>query len=134
MLKVLDKLKIGWAKQVRLMLVKHQLPTSFTTIKNTPFPHWKNYVVTALEKENKGRLYEDCHKTEHGQSIPKTKTASILDELKKVCYKRKPCDELMACTKNECKTIIMARYGMLECGRNFKGTIEYQCKSCNIIL
>ena len=133
MLKVLDKLKIGWAKQVRLMLVKYQLPTSFTTIKNTPFPHWKNYVVTALEKENKGRLYEDCHKTEHGQSIPKTKTASILDELEKVCYKRKPCDELMACTKNECKTIIMARYGMLECGRNFKGTIEYQCKSCNVV-
>ena len=133
MLKVLDKLKIGWAKQVRLMLVKYQLPTSFTTIKNTAFPHWKNYVVTALEKENKGRLYEDCHKTEHGQSIPKTKTASILDELEKVCYKRKPCDELMACTKNECKTIIMARYGMLECGRNFKGTIEYQCKSCNVV-
>ena len=27
----------------------------------------------------------------------------------------------------------MARYGMLECVRNFKGTVEFQCKSCNVI-
>ena len=39
MLKVLDKLKVGWTKQVRSMLVLYQLPTDFTTIKNTPLPH-----------------------------------------------------------------------------------------------
>ena len=39
----------------------------------------------------------------------------------------------MSCNKAECKAIIMARYGMLECGRNFKGTLEYQCRSCNVI-
>ena len=127
MLKVLDKLKVGWTKQVRSMLVLYQLPTDFTTIKNTPFPHWKNYVIAALEKRHKERLLEDCHKKEHGQPIPKTKTTSIIDEINNVNYKRKPCNEIMSCNKAECKAIIMARYGMLECGRNFKGTLEYQC-------
>lgn len=87
MLKALDKLKVGWTKQVRSMLVLYQLPTDFTTIKNTPFPHWKNYVIAALEKRHKERLLEDCHKKEHGQPIPKTKTTSIIDEINNVNYK-----------------------------------------------
>ena len=36
-------------------------------------------------------------------------------------------------TKNETKTILTARYGMLECGKNFKGTLNLNCSSCNVI-
>ena len=36
-------------------------------------------------------------------------------------------------TRQETKTIIMARYGMLECGTNYKGTTKSQCSACNVI-
>ena len=34
-------------------------------------------------------------------------------------------------TKLETKTLITARYGMLECGKNFGGTIAGTCSECN---
>ena len=34
-------------------------------------------------------------------------------------------------TKLETRTTIIARYGMLECGTNFKGTHSATCVSCN---
>ena len=42
-------------------------------------------------------------------------------------YKRKPIKELMCLTKNEGRTPILSRYGMLECGKNFKGTLSERC-------
>ena len=33
-------------------------------------------------------------------------------------------------TKYETKTTIIARYGMLECGKNFKGTLKQNCDQC----
>ena len=62
----------------------------------------------------------------------KTKTSTILDKLK-LDQKRKPKSEILLMTKNETKTIITARYGMLECGRNFKGTHRMMCDQCNQI-
>ena len=35
-------------------------------------------------------------------------------------------------TKLEAKTIITARYGMLECGKNHKGTLSLKCTTCGI--
>ena len=35
-------------------------------------------------------------------------------------------------TKKETKTVMAARYGMLECGKNFKGTVETECHSCGV--
>ena len=34
-------------------------------------------------------------------------------------------------TKQEAKTLIIARYGMLECGKNFGGTLGGMCSECN---
>ena len=34
-------------------------------------------------------------------------------------------------TKHETKTMMIARYGMLECGRNFKGSMKENCDHCN---
>ena len=55
----------------------------------------------------------------NGQSIPKTKTLTVIPELDERGYERKPIDEILSCTKNECKTLVIARYGMLECGMNY---------------
>ena len=133
MLNKLESLKLGWSKKIRLTLEEYELSTNFTTIKNIPFPHWKSYVLSAIEKRHKKRLYDECHKTENGHPIPKTKTASIVHKLNSINYIRKPCDELMSCNKTGCKTVIMARFGMLECGKNFKGTLTDNCVVCNTI-
>ena len=36
-------------------------------------------------------------------------------------------------TRQETKTILMARYGMLQCGVNYKGTVQLQCLTCNVL-
>ena len=48
-------------------------------------------------------------------------------------YKRQPRKEIMRMTKLEAKTVITARYGMLECGKNHKGPLSLMCTTCNII-
>ena len=40
--------------------------------------------------------------------------------------------EVLSLTKKETKTLIIARYGMLECGKNFQGTSSKECTSCKI--
>ena len=35
-------------------------------------------------------------------------------------------------TKYETKSLIIARYGMLQCGVNFKGTMSTVCQICNL--
>ena len=37
-------------------------------------------------------------------------------------YKREPSKVVMSLTKHETKALIIARFGMLECGRNYKGS------------
>ena len=48
-------------------------------------------------------------------------------------YVREPEKEILQMTKKEAKTIIIARYGMLECGKNFKGTAQTICEMCNVL-
>ena len=36
-------------------------------------------------------------------------------------------------TKHETKTLLIARYGMLECGKNFKRTLKERCDQCDAI-
>ena len=36
-------------------------------------------------------------------------------------------------TKQETKTILMARFGMLVCGANYEGTESLQCTTCNLL-
>ena len=88
-------------------------------------------VKTAIEKRNTERLINDCHKNENGARRRKTKTAHILDHLEDPSYQRRPLNELMKCTKLESKTILMGRFGMLVCGKNFKGTSNVNCEECN---
>ena len=131
MLKVLGDLNIGWHKKITTLLTTHHLPSDLNEIKAMPFNTWKGLVTTAIEKQHKNRLKEDCHKTVNGQSTPKTKTATILPQLDTTSYERKPRDEILLCTKNQCKIIIIARYKMLECGINYKGTLTTQCTTCD---
>ena len=112
-------------------LTKHYLPAQLETIKTHSKGEWTNMVKTAIEKSNTERIIQECHKTEDGERKLKTKTAHIIELIKNPSYQRAPLKELIKCTKIETKTIILGRFGMLECGKNFKGTISANCTVCD---
>ena len=83
-------------------------------------------------KKDRTRLLKECHKNENGEEVPKTKTKSMIDILETEHYTREPLKILMSLTKNEGRTLLISRYGMLECGKNFKGTLSDQCLICDM--
>ena len=92
-----------------------------------------NGTEKATEKSNRKRLLEESHKTELGARKRKTKTAPIVDYIEHSNYERKPSPEIILCSKLETKAIITARYGMLECGNNFKGTQREICQEYDVL-
>ena len=90
-------------------------------------------VTRKIEKTNKDRLIQSCYKTVDGIQTTKTKTQHMARDLDRRDYIRTPDNIILKTTKCEAKTIIMARYGMLQCGKNFKGTDEVKCKTCDVI-
>ena len=127
---ILDEQNLGWAKTIKQTLRSLDLPTDLTTIKNKRPNEWKREVNEKIERKNKARLFEECHKMADGKKIRKTKTAHIVDPLSADTYSRMPIPELQHMTKQETKTLIIARYKMLDCGVNFKGSKSTICPSC----
>ena len=132
-LSTLQEKNIGWYVNIVNILQKYNLPTDFDTIAAFPLARWKNTVKMVIEEKNKERLKKDLYKHENGIEIPKTKTKSIIDKIMEPGYTREPEKEILRLTKNETKTLIIARYGMLVCGNNFKGTMQPTCSDCNVI-
>ena len=132
-LHTLDNLDIGWSKGIRETLSDYGLPTDFTTIKTISRRQWKKRVCEKVEAKNLCRLIDDCHKTENGVRTPKTKTAHLMPFLTSNNYKREPLKEIINSSKYDTKTIITARFGMLDCGKNFKGTMSELCNECQQI-
>ena len=132
-LKALTLKGIGWYRRIRNILRKYKLPLDFETIESYTPDSWRDTTTLAIEEINKTRLRADLNKNENGTLIPKTKTKTIIDKLSAPDYTRKPESEIIQTTKNETKTCIIARYGMLECGVNYKGTMKPTCDTCNTI-
>ena len=130
-LMTLINLNIGWGKSIMETLTEYELPTNLETIRTVTKRQWKRIIKEKVEIKNHVRLYEDCHKKENGEQIPKTKTKNIIEHLNSHTYQRMPLNELTHCTKQETKTILIARFGMLECGKNFKGSLKEVCRYCN---
>ena len=84
-----------------------------------------------VETKNTQRLINECHKKEGDSLVPKSKTKNILPLLKSDSYIREPRKELSRLSKQETKTLIIARFGMLECGANYKGKYPEICTLCN---
>ncbi len=119
-------------KSIIKTLEKYQLPLDFQVVKAFTHNQWKNTVKTQIEKENLRKLKEDLHKTENGTQRPKKKTESIVQLIQIPHYQRKPRKEILELSRHETKTLIIARYGMLECGKNYKGTNAENCNQCNV--
>ena len=117
--------------KIQSLLDEYELPNDLTVITNHSSTQWSVKVKTAIEKKNKKRLIQSCYKNENGIQTPKTKTSTIIEKIENENYKRGPEKEILGMTKKELKTVMIARYGMLECGKNYKGTMKPQCDTCN---
>ena len=126
-------MNIGWGKSIKEALTEYDLPTDHNTIKNITRRQWTKIVKEKIEIKNLKKLLDDCHKTMDGNQVPKRKTAHIIEHLIHKDYQRKPLDEIMVSTKQETKTLIIARFRMLECGRNLKGSLNETCTQCNVL-
>ena len=126
-------MNIGWGKSIIEALNEYELPTDFSHIQSFTERQWTTIVRQKIEIKNKKRLYDDCHKMVNGNPTPKTKTAHIIPKIIEDTYTRKPQDDVMQCSKYETKTIIIARFCMLECGENFKGKLSESCSMCNMV-
>ena len=132
-LEALEEKNIGWGKNIKNTLEKYNLPTDFQTVKNIPAQEWKRKTRISIEKENLVKIRQLCYKTTNDISKIKTKTKTVAEAIDAPDYQRKPQPEILNSTKQEAKTIIIARYRMLECGSNYKGTLKEICKDCNTI-
>ena len=94
---------------------------------------WTREVKKSIEKSNTERLHDELHKTELGIKRRKTKTASIVDLIEDANYQRQPRPEIVQCSIRETETILISRFAMLECGKNFKGTMGEICKDCHVL-
>ena len=131
MLLALQNLNIGWSKSIKETLREYNLPLDLQEIKTIPQPEWKRRVRTSIEQKNLERLRNSCYKKEDGTHSVKTKTASIIPIITSSTYKREPQNSILKTSKRESRTIMMARYGVLECGKNYKGTMREICDTCN---
>ena len=128
----LKDLKLGWYTRIKDKLLQYKLNDNFEQIKSITYANWKHQVKAAIEKRNKEKLLNECYKTENGMTIPKTKTSAIVKQIEKSDYKRSTCPLISKLTKNESKLLLIAKFGMLECGKNYKGTIKENCTTCNV--
>ena len=132
-LKVLEELNIGWVKMIKESLNEFQLPIDFVQIARLRPIEWKNNVKQAIEKKNREALIENCYKKQDDKKEIKTKTAHIIEKLNHPSYRRETKKEIYHLSKKETKTLIIARFGMLECGKNYQGTNKKICGACNVI-
>ena len=116
---ILKDQQIGWVRNIISILEEYKLPTDLNEIKFSTINEWKQKVNDAVELKNKERLLQDCHKTYGGQAIPKTKTKHLIAKINCAEYTRKPDPNILHMTKLQTKTLIVARFSILECGKNF---------------
>ena len=125
----LRKRNLGWAKNIQVKLEQYEIETDWTKIKSMTKNEWKKNVNEAVEKFNMKKLLKNCTSpSPHGEKI-NTKTKHIHQQLNSTTTtkERRAPKEVISGSKQRAKTIILSRYGMLECGTNFKGTMSQTC-------
>ena len=120
----------GWAKSINEKLHEYNLETDWMKIKSHTKNQWKDLVEKAICEKNKQKLIENSTSPLPQGFKVNTKTVHIHTALTTTPYKREPSIEIVSRDKQRTKTIIMARSGMLECGKNFKGTKSESYSKC----
>ena len=132
MLLHLHTTNLGWAKNISEKLAEYGLESNWDIIKSKTRNEWRASVNKAVNERNKQRLIENCTTATATGTKINTKTKEIHGRLITEQYNRQPLNELYHGNKQRTKTIILARHRMLECGKNFRGTMSEICRSCNV--
>ena len=76
---------------------------------------------------------DECYESKQGLTKVKTKTAYVLTKVESEQYKRQLMEPIHKLNRYETKLLVLSRFHMLECGKNFKGAIPEICPACNVI-
>ena len=128
----LEKLDIGWTSQIKGKLKEYGLEESFVRIKSKSRPMWRKEVESSIEKINKKKLLDECYETKLGEKRAKTKTTFVLKRVNTENYERRAMEPIHKLNRYEAKMLILSRFHMLECGKNFKGTLPEICPTCSV--
>ena len=120
----------GWAKSIQTILAYYEHEQDWEKIKEINKPRWKHIVSAAVQVKNKKKLLESCVQPGPNGIKIKTKTAHIYHSINNDALCDGALPEIVSSNKVNSKTIILARCGMLECGKNFKGSIPEICRGC----
>ena len=128
MLLHLQTLNIGWAKIINEKLNEYELEQDWNQIKTLSKSRWKSIVCVAVRAKNRLKLLDSC--IQQGSEKIKTKTAYVYNKISNDANCHEILPEILLLNRVDTKTVIVARSGMLECGKNFKGTLPEICREC----
>ena len=127
-----DKIKDGW-KISRKKLRNYGLEPDWNVIKQKTDNEGRNSVKMAVLKKNGEKLLENCQTMGDDGLKIHTKTRHIYEALSSEVYKAEPKKMIIEGNKQRTRTIFMSQNGMLECGKNMRGTIPEKCPQCDIL-
>ena len=123
----------GWSKKIDEKLNEYKLEANWNEIEKMNLKQWKMKVKKAVNTKNREKMIEQCVATKNGETTTKYKTSFVYEKIKTNTSDPKPLNEELSETKQRARIILIARSRMLECGRNFKGTMNEQCEECHVI-
>ena len=120
---------LGWGAYILKILDECEISLTIEEIKHKKKSEWWHVVECATRRLNSKMILDSCR----GKGKMRTKTLKISQALERDLdlhdYKH---NELFTLPKKTVKLIIMARYGMLDCAKNFKNKYGSDlCKECN---
>ena len=109
---------------------EYELEHDWNEIKTLSKSRWKSIVCVAVRAKNRLKLLDSC--IQHGSVDEKikTKTAYVYNNVSNDTNSHEILPEILLLNRVDTKTVIVARSGMLECGKNFKGTLPETCREC----
>ena len=114
----------GWAKSINETLESWDLERQWNNIAKKSKVSWKTEVTKAAEKINTETIRKECYKRVTSSVELKSKSKSIIQELDRPDYKRKPLEIMSYSSVIAARATIMGRYGMLQCKKNFFLVVE----------
>ena len=119
----------GWGAYILKILDECEISLTIEEITHKKKGEWWHIVECATRRLNSKMILDSCR----GKAKMRTKTLKISQTLERDLdlYDYKD-NELFTLSKKTVKLIIMARCGMLDCAKNFKGKYGSElCKECN---
>jgi hypothetical protein len=129
----LKEIEIGWSKKINEKLSEYKLTDNWKEIREMTLTQWKMKVKKAVFTRSREKMKEQCITIKNGETVEKYKTLYFYEKIKDIESDPKPLEEELSQSKQRARIILIARSRMLECGKNFKGTMKEICETCGVM-